>query len=260
MRRPTPEILTRLASPYFTLVRLLAERTAELHRALARPSVEPGFGQQPFTVLHQHSIYQTAHTALARTFVQLREQLPGLPVGSRELARTALGLQSVLDDKLRQITSSKLDVTRIRCHGDYHLGQVLFTGDDFVIIDFEGEPGRSPSERRYRRNPLRDVAGLLRSFAYAVDTALASERVRPEDRPRLAPLAEAFRAWVCVSFVRTYLAGINGQAYAPRTPVVARTLLEFFELEKAVYEVNYELNNRPAMIGIPLTGLLRIAG
>ena len=101
---------------------------------------------------------------------------------------------------------------------------------------------------------------MLRSFAYAVDSALGSERVRPEDRPRLAPWAEAFRAWVCVDFVRTYLAGIDGQAYAPRTAASARTLLEFFELEKAIYEVNYELNNRPAFIDIPLTGLLRIAG
>ncbi|MEI9949036.1 MAG: maltose alpha-D-glucosyltransferase [Pseudomonadota bacterium] len=256
---PTPEILAGLASPYFTLARLLAERTAELHRALGRSSLERGFGQEPYTVLHQHSLYQTAHTALARGFVQLREKLPGLPLDSRELARTTLALESVLDGKLRQITRSKLDVTRIRCHGDYHLGQVLFTGDDFVIIDFEGEPGRSPTERRYRRSPLRDVAGMLRSFAYAVDTALRSERVRLEDRPRLAPWAEAFRAWTSVTFVRTYLAGINGQAYAPRTSAAARTLLEFFELEKAVYEVDYELNNRPALVGIPLTGLLRIA-
>jgi len=258
-QEPVPEILAHLASPYFTLIRLLAERTAELHRALGRSSTEPGFGQEPFTVLHQHSIYQTAHAALARGFVQLRDKLPELPQASGELARTALGLESVLDGKLRQITGSKLDVTRIRCHGDYHLGQVLFTGDDFVIIDFEGEPGRSPSERRYKRSPLRDVAGMLRSFAYATDSALTSDRVRPEDRPRLAPLAEAFRAWACVSFVRAYLAGIAGQAYAPRTPAAARTLLEFFELEKAIYEVNYELNNRPAFVGIPLTGLLRIA-
>jgi len=136
---------------------------------------------------------------------------------------------------------------------------VLFTGDDFVIIDFEGEPGRSPSERRYKRSPLRDVAGMLRSFAYASDVALRSERLRPEDRVRLTPWAESFRAWVSLSFVHAYLAGTAGQAYCPRSPAVARTLLEFFELEKALYEVNYELNNRPDFLAIPLTGLLRIA-
>ncbi|HEY1534673.1 MAG TPA: alpha-amylase, partial [Polyangiaceae bacterium] len=143
--------------------------------------------------------------------------------------------------------------------GDYHLGQVLFTGDDFVIIDFEGEPGRPLSKRRYKRNPLRDVAGMLRSFAYAAESALRSERVRPADRARLAPWAEAFRAWVCVSFVRTYLAGIAGEAYCPKSAESARLLFEFYELEKALYEVSYELNNRPTWVAVPLSGLVRLA-
>jgi maltose alpha-D-glucosyltransferase/alpha-amylase len=255
-----PEALVHLASPYFTLVRLLAERTAELHRALGHASTEPGFGQEPFTVLHQHSMYQTAHIALSRSFSQLRDKLASLPEQTRELAQAALAQERAIDAKLRHITSSKLDVTRIRCHGDYHLGQVLFTGDDFVIIDFEGEPGRSISERRYKRSPLRDVAGMLRSFAYAADSALRSERVRPADRARLAPWAEAFQTWACVGFVRSYLEGIAGEGYCPRTPAVAGALLAFFELEKALYEVNYELNNRPDFVAIPLTGLLRIAG
>ncbi|HWZ93066.1 MAG TPA: alpha-glucosidase C-terminal domain-containing protein, partial [Polyangiaceae bacterium] len=187
---PVPEALVDLASPYFTLVRLLAERTAELHRAIGRESHEPGFGAQPFSVLHQHSIFQTAHTALARIFAQLRDKLATLPSDVRSLAQTVLGQERAIDDKLRQVTASKLSAGRIRCHGDYHLGQVLFTGDDFVIIDFEGEPGRPLSKRRYKRNPLRDVAGMLRSFAYAAESALRSERVRPADRARLAPWAE----------------------------------------------------------------------
>jgi len=255
---PVPEPLLRLASPYFTLLRLLAERTAELHRALGRPSSEPGFGQGPYSLLDQHSMFQSAHTTLARNFAQLRERLPSLPEDVRELARNALAAEAALDGKLREITRSKLDVTRIRCHGDYHLGQVLFTGDDFVIIDFEGEPGRSPSERRFKRNPLRDVAGMLRSFAYATETALRSERVRSEDRPRLTPWAESFRAWVCVAFVRAYLTCIEGQSFKPRTLATARALLEFLELEKALYEVNYELNNRPDSVFIPLKGLMNM--
>ncbi|HEY4105004.1 MAG TPA: putative maltokinase, partial [Polyangiaceae bacterium] len=255
-----PETLARLASPYFTLVRLLAERTAELHRALGRPTSDGGFGQEPYTVLHQHSLFQTAHAGLARIFAQLREKEPSLPESARARSRAALELERQIDEKLRQFVGAKLNVTRIRCHGDYHLGQVLFTGDDFVIIDFEGEPGRPPTERRYRRNPLRDVAGMLRSFAYATDSALASERLRTEDRSRLAPWAEAFRAWVSVAFTRGYLAGIAGQNYCPRSAADARSLLEFFELEKALYEVSYELNNRPHFLFIPLAGLLRIVG
>jgi maltose alpha-D-glucosyltransferase/alpha-amylase len=255
-----PEELVRLASPYFTLVHLLAERTVELHRALAGSNAQPGFGQQAFTTGYQHSLFQSAHTELARGFAKLREKQRSLPEDARELAARVLAKQSVIDEKLRQITLSKVSVTRIRSHGDYHLGQVLFTGDDFVIIDFEGEPGRTLSERRSKRSPLRDVAGMLRSFAYAAESALRSERVRPEDRARLSPWAEAFRAWVCVSFVRTYLAGIAGEAYCPNSPVAARVLLEFYELEKVLYEVSYELNNRPAWVGVPLAGLARLAG
>ncbi|HEX3849627.1 MAG TPA: maltose alpha-D-glucosyltransferase [Polyangiaceae bacterium] len=254
-----PEELVRLASPYFTQVRLLGERTAELHRALGGPTSEPGFGQEPFSVLHQHSLYQNAHTELARGFAELRKKQRGLPDDARELAQAVLAQQSSIDDKLRRITRARTAVTRIRCHGDYHLGQVLFTGDDFVIIDFEGEPGRPLSERRYKRSPLRDVAGMLRSFAYAAESALRSERVRPADRARLAPWAETFRAWVCVSFVRTYLAGIADQAYCPKSPESARVLLEFYELEKALYEVSYELNNRPTWVAVPLAGLARLA-
>jgi maltose alpha-D-glucosyltransferase/alpha-amylase len=254
-----PEALERLVDPYFSLVQRLAQRTAELHRALGRSTLEPGFGQEPFSVWHQDSLFQTAHATLSRSFAQLRQKLDTLPEETRTLAQAALALEARLGQQLRQITRSKLDVTRIRCHGDYHLGQVLFTGDDFVIIDFEGEPGRSGAERRHRHNPLRDVAGMLRSFAYAAESALRSERVRSEDRARLLPWAESFRAWASLSFVRAYLTSSAGQAYCPHTPSTARTLLEFFELEKALYEVHYELNNRPEFLAIPLTGLVRIA-
>jgi maltose alpha-D-glucosyltransferase/alpha-amylase len=254
-----PEALQRLASPSFTLVGLLADRTAELHRALGRKTQEPGFGQEPFTLLHQHSLYQTAHTALARCFKKLRERERNLPDDAAALVKSVTRAERVIDERLRRITQGKVSVTRIRSHGDYHLGQVLFTGDDFVIIDFEGEPGRPVSDRRYKRSPLRDVAGMLRSFAYAAETALRSERVRPEDRARLAPWVEAFRAWCCVSFVRTYLAGIQGEAYCPSNRATARLLLDFYELEKVLYEIDYELNNRPDWLIVPLAGLARIA-
>ena len=253
-----PEDLVSLASPYFTLVKLLAERTAEMHRALGSSTRSSGFGQEPFSTLHQHSLYQSAHTELARCFDRLRDSRASLPPDAVELAQTVLAQQALIDDRLRVITRGKVPVTRIRCHGDYHLGQVLFAGDDFVIIDFEGEPGRPLSDRRYKRNPLRDVAGMMRSFAYAAESALRSERVRPEDRARLAPWAEAFRAWVCVAFVRTYLAGIAGEAYCPGTPQLSRMLLEFNELEKVLYEINYELNNRPSWVTVPLAGLARL--
>jgi len=253
-----PQAMLSLTGPYFSLLRRLAERTAELHRALGRETLERGFGQEPFTLPHQHSLYQSARAELARSFAKLRQQQRSLPVAVALLAESVLSAQGAIDEQLRCITQEQLGVTRIRCHGDYHLGQVLFTGDDFLIIDFEGEPGRPVSERRDKRSPLRDVAGMLRSFAYAAETALRSPRVRPEDRVCLAPWVEAFRAWVCVSFVRTYLAGIAGEAYCPESPATARALLQFHELEKAVYEVDYELNNRPQWLAVPLAGLSRL--
>ncbi|HYQ01994.1 MAG TPA: maltose alpha-D-glucosyltransferase [Polyangiaceae bacterium] len=254
-----PDALLHLASPYFTLARLLAERTAELHRALGSKTREPGFGQEAFTQLHQHSLYQSAHAELARCFKKLRERQRNFPPDAAQLAAQILPAQAAIDERLHRITQGKIAVTRIRSHGDYHLGQVLFSGDDFIIIDFEGEPGRPVSDRRYKRSPLRDVAGMLRSFAYAAETALRSERVRAEDRVRLVPWAEAFRSWVCVAFVRTYLEAIAGEAYCPKNPATARLLLDFYELEKVVYEVNYELNNRPNWLAVPLAGLKRIA-
>jgi len=253
-----PEGLLRLAGPYFSLLNGLAERTAELHRALGSDTREPGFGQEPFTKSYQEKLYQGAHAQLVRSFIALRGSVRALPDDAALLARV-FGAEAALDDSLRRITRSEVLVTRIRCHGDYHLGQVLFTGNDFTIIDFEGEPGRPLAERRDKGSPLRDLAGMLRSFAYATETALRSERVRDEDRARLTPWAEAFRAWACVSFARTYLRGIAGAAYCPSSAEVATLLLEFYELEKALYEIEYELNNRPHWLAVPLAGLARIA-
>jgi len=254
-----PEGLLSLAGPYFSLLSGLAERTAELHRALGSNTGEPGFGQEPFTTSYQEKLYRSAHAQLVRSFVALRDSLRALPEDAAELAVRVLGSEAALDDSLRRITRSEVPVTRIRCHGDYHLGQVLFTGDDFTIIDFEGEPGRPLAERRDKGSPVRDLAGMLRSFAYATETALRSERVRDEDRARLVPWAEAFRAWACVSFAGSYLRGIAGEAYCPVSAEVATLLLEFYELEKALYEIEYELNNRPHWLAVPLAGLARIA-
>jgi len=257
-KEQAPAALQELADPYFTWVRWLADRTAELHRALGRQTEDPGFGQEPLTPMQRRALYQNARHELARGFQELRERQRALPPDSAGLAERVLNAESALAAQLHGITQGDAIVTCIRCHGDYHLGQVLFCGDDFVVIDFEGEPGRPVSERRERQSPLRDVAGMLRSFAYAAETALRSERVPAQHRLRLAPWAEAFRAWVCVSFVQRYLAGIAGEAYCPASPTAARSLLEFYELEKALYEVNYELNNRPDWLPVPLSGLLRI--
>jgi maltose alpha-D-glucosyltransferase / alpha-amylase len=153
-------------------------------------------------------------------------------------------------------------VQRIRHHGDYHLGQILYTGKDFVIIDFEGEPSRPLGERRLKRSALRDVAGMLRSFEYAAFAELYRQTdqgsLPARDASTLEPWAEFWSAWVGAAFLKSYLAFSADQPFIPCKPEDLRLLLRAFLLEKAIYELGYELNHRPAWIGIPLRGLTRL--
>jgi maltose alpha-D-glucosyltransferase / alpha-amylase len=145
-------------------------------------------------------------------------------------------------------------------HGDYHLGQVLYTGRDFVIIDFEGEPARPLSERRIKRSPLRDVAGMLRSYHYVSYAALFGQipSIRPEDFPALEPWAKFWYTWVSVAFLKAYLTTAKEDPILPKDPTELQVLLEVYLLEKAVYELGYELNNRPEWVKVPVQGLLQL--
>jgi len=160
-----------------------------------------------------------------------------------------------IDARLRDITARKLELERIRVHGDLHLGQVLDTGSDFVIIDFEGEPGRKLYERRYKRCPLVDVAGMMRSFHYASESALRSGRLRAEDAAALLPWARAWTSWVRAAFVGEYLKSIGAARFVPVDDREKERMLAFYQLEKCIYEIRYELNNRPDWVEIPLVGL-----
>jgi maltose alpha-D-glucosyltransferase/alpha-amylase len=163
--------------------------------------------------------------------------------------------RSDLDERLRRILHHKIDTVRTRVHGDYHLGQVLYTGSEFVIIDFEGEPNRSLGDRRFKRSPLRDVAGMLRSFDYAAAVALGSGAPRPEDLDTLEPWAKAWQRWVSAAFLRAYLARAEGQSFVPRDPRDIHILLDFYLIEKCLYELGYELASRPDWLEVPLAGL-----
>jgi len=144
--------------------------------------------------------------------------------------------------------------TRIRIHGDYHLGQVLYTGRDFVIIDFEGEPARPLSERKIKRPALRDVAGMLRSFHYAAYTHVF-EQDDPADQFAWANL---WYERVCSAFLDSYLERANGASFVPDTKRELDVLLPALLLEKAVYELLYEINNRPDWLRVPLLGVTQL--
>jgi maltose alpha-D-glucosyltransferase/alpha-amylase len=144
---------------------------------------------------------------------------------------------------------------KIRHHGDYHLGQVLVKRNDFIIVDFEGEPSRPLEERRAKHSPLRDVAGMLRSFSYAAAVALQQSRRQGPD-PRVSAALARWQTETSSAFLDAYREQIRGTVSWPSDPRVAAQLIELFSLEKALYELRYELANRPDWVGIPLAAVL----
>ena len=258
MRQPIPPHLTELGGRYFGLAKKLGQRTADVHRMLSQETADPAFAPEPFGGQHQQSIYQWSHVSIARTFDLLRRRKSSFSDATRDLLDQVLPAEKKLDDLMRRITARRIDAVRIRGHGDLHLGQVLFTGNDFVLIDFEGEPARPINERRFKRGALRDAMGMVRSFNYATEAVMRSGRVRPEDVEVLAPWAEAWTAAVSSTFLKAYFEALADTMLVPKGDDVVDLLLEFYEIEKVVYEVEYELNNRPDWLRIPLAGLARI--
>jgi maltose alpha-D-glucosyltransferase / alpha-amylase len=237
----------------------LGRRTAELHRALAGIG-DAAFAPEPFTPLYQRSLYQGMRTQARESLALLAGRRTALAPEAGELADAVMAAESTMQERYRRLIERALDARRIRIHGDYHAGQVLYTGRDFVIIDFEGEPGRPMTERRHKHSPLRDVAGMLRSFHYAAFGSLQNPTlggtVRLEDVERLEPWATFWYGWVAGSFLRGYLGAIEGSGLLPSETDDIALLLDALVLQKAVYELAYELNNRPDWVSIPLRGIL----
>ncbi|MEZ4270598.1 MAG: putative maltokinase [Myxococcota bacterium] len=251
-----PELYTESFGTYLPLVMVLGERVAQLHVSLSSAHSSQAFTPEPFSELYQRSMYQSARTRVARAIKLLGAQLSGLPEEVQADAQDLIGRKEQLLERLKQIAGKKLDALRVRCHGDLHLGQILYTGKDFAIIDFEGEPVRSIGERRFKRSPLLDVAGMLRSFHYAQVAALRHDPLALRDTERLAPWGRHWCRRVSAEFVRSYLEVARKADFLPSTDAGIAALLDFYLLDKAAYELLYELNNRPSWVHIPLTGLL----
>jgi len=256
---PTEEVEATSAAHtlYLDRVRQLGRRTAELHRALACESDDPAF--RPETVsegdlqawrdaaVHEA---ETALTALSAGLSHLEE--PVRANANRLLA----GREEILR-RVAALAPAKLDAVKTRIHGDYHLGQVLVIQQDFMIIDFEGEPRKNAEERRRKQSPLRDVAGMLRSFDYAAWAALP--RVAQDHAQRKDFLQRQALAWrdkAVAAFLDAYQQAIAGCRCYPADPEAARQLLSLFMAEKIFYELQYELASRPAWVGIPILGAM----
>jgi maltose alpha-D-glucosyltransferase/alpha-amylase len=188
----------------------------------------------------------------------LRTQMNKLPQDAREEAKQVLELEPRIASILKSFLSRRLGTTRIRVHGDYHLGNVLYTGHDFVIIDFEGEPTRTLYERRLKRLALRDVAGMLRSFDYASQAALKSNQIDAKALPELRNWGRFWVQSVSAAFLKSYLATAGLASFVPQSPEDLDSQLTTMLLEKALYELRYELNMRPDWVRIPLRGILEV--
>jgi trehalose synthase-fused probable maltokinase len=244
-----------LIGPMLDAAASLGRLTAVLHRTLAEAD-DPDFTPEPLTFTYREARHHS--------MVQLWKEVVSLV---RQRSMQGIPIPQEADDLLAQdagvlaIFRTVLDIEqggrRIRCHGDYHLGQVLWTGADYIVTDFEGEPARPLHERRMKHSPLYDVAGMLRSFDYASWTALANDRAKAM-REKLEPWTTYWSRRVRAHLLATYLSHVKDARCLPPSSKDAAQLLTVYELEKAVYELGYELNNRPDWVRIPLKGIKEI--
>jgi maltose alpha-D-glucosyltransferase/alpha-amylase len=261
--QPLPPLVSELMGPYIAPAELLGQRIGELHLALASDPDDPAFRPEPFTPHYQRSIYQRMRTDGAQALQLLRKRLHSLPEGIRPEAETILLGESEIQRRFRSVIDHKIGGLRIRLHGDLHLGQILYTGKDFYVIDFEGEPSRPLSERRIKRSALRDVAGMLRSFHYAGYAVLLGQaegvNIRREDVGLLELGARLWYIWSSVIFLRSYLTAASSGHFLPKAEEL-QVLLDAYILDKALYELTYELNSRPNWVQIPIRGMLELLG
>src|SRR5690606_1520784 len=245
---------TLIGRGFYERIARLDQRTAELHLALAsKPDGDPAFAPEPFTANYQRALYSSLRKLVRERFSLLKQALSGLVPETRKVAKQVLDLEDDILECFSEIYKTRIRAVKTRIHGDYHLGQVLFTGNDFIIIDFEGEPGFSFSERRLKKHPLKDVAGMMRSIHYAAfGKILLNENYREQDRETLETWAEQWQHYVARYYMGAYLERLGEAKFTNEHEVLIRNFL----LEKAVYELGYELNGRPDWAIVPLRGIL----
>jgi maltose alpha-D-glucosyltransferase/alpha-amylase len=243
---------------------LLGRRTGELHLALASDAGNPAFAPEPFTDHYRLGLYHSLIGKLGRTLELLSQWLPSLPGELQAEGRRVLAQEDLIRARFRPIRDLRFDAMRIRLHGDLHLAQVLHTGKDFVFVDFEGELTRSLGERRIKRSPLRDVAGMLRSFQYASGAVLFGRipgiTSRPELRPALEQWAGYWYAWVGALYLKSYFDVTRTSGLLPRSDAGLGAMLSAFVLERALDQLTCELNDRPEWVIVPLHGILKAVG
>jgi maltose alpha-D-glucosyltransferase/alpha-amylase len=238
---------------------ILGRRTAEMHMALASPTDDPAFAPEQFSADDLKTLAEALRAHAIRVMDRLKQNLSRLPDELVEQGGMLLARRRELLHAFHNLSEIDAGGLRTRIHGDYHLGQVLRVKQDYVILDFEGEPERSLAERRAKQSPMKDVAGMLRSFSYAAHAGLASYVARrPDEFERLLPWTRLWERSAMAEFLRAYRSSAADVTFLPPNPKAFRSLLEAYVLDKALYELRYELDHRPAWVRIPAAGILSL--
>lgn len=252
------ELQSLLGTQASEQARLIGVRTGQMHLALAAGTGLKDFAPEEFSLHYQRSLFSSMQSLVRETFQNKDGKLKKLPAIEKELEEMLVRRVEVLN-LFRRIYAKKLDVIKIRIHGNYHLGQILLTGKDMVINDFGGDPGRRFSDRRLKRSPLRDVAAMMRSIRYAANEGFINSDVVPkEDIAELLPFADLWTYYMRGFFIKAYLETVRGSAFIPQDKQDLQMMLETYMLEKIIYDLNYELNNRPDWVRVPLRVLKSI--
>ncbi|PWU13590.1 MAG: maltose alpha-D-glucosyltransferase [Verrucomicrobia bacterium] len=259
----TPALLSMIGT-YVELARLLGQRTGELHLALAAEAADPAFAPEPFTPFYQRARFQSMRNLALQNLELLRRSLGQAPEAVRPLAEKVAALQPEIIKRLRALHAAPISARRIRCHGNFHLGEVLYTGKDFVFIDFEGEPSRPLGERRIKRSPVTDIVRMVRSFDYVAHAALLQQlelgTQHPEHLHQLEPWARFWARWAGAIYLRACLDTLANSDLLPANQEQLAILLDTHLLQNLLHEIRYELLNRPQWLKVPLEAMLGILG
>lgn len=261
-----PQLASDTVDTYLDLAHRLGGHTAELHQALASDPGNPAFAPEIFTLHHQRSIYQSMRSETIRAMTELRQRIGELPLELQADARNVLQREDEIMQRYRRLLNDRIGAMRIRCHGDYHLKNVLYTGKDFAIVDFEGASDTSLSERRIKHSPLRDVMSLLRSFHSAIYSALYgysmrpgnTASVRPQDTAVLEPWARLWYLWVGASFLKAYQQAADGALFLPKSRTETTMLCDAFALSKTCQAIAHDLTHHPDRVVLPIRGLIQL--
>jgi maltose alpha-D-glucosyltransferase/alpha-amylase len=253
---PDKELKARISTITVEHMRLLGQRVAELHLALAADESDPDFAPEEFSLHYQRSLFSSFQSLVRRAFQSLNRHLKKLPEELLPEVERIRPLKQEILNTLKQVYQGKMDIVKIRIHGDLLLTQVLFTGRDFVFVDFEGDPTQRYSERRLKRSPLRDVASMIRSFHYvAYEGLFNNSQIRQEEKYLLRPWAETWFQYMSRVFLKAYLAKVDHSDFIPEKEEDLEKILDVFLLEQAIMELEQELETSYKHLWVPLSGI-----